>query len=420
MAKSDELDAYLKRPQYFDRQSIRAHHLSEEQQFQDRIRALDTQHLSGWGMVCGAGVQIIYEKDNIFWRVYVSKGYGKTPAGNPIVIEEDQDIDLEEVALACLGNPDSCSIDDSGNDKQQNLCYGYLVVSYVPVEKRKEAGAPDSCQSHDTEYGISGLCYGSKIEFLCHKPYEKESLHCSVQNRHIIDTHRIFSCGKLTFIDPESEYADTLILATIGFTRNGIQTIDLETDRHQLIPYSILLDYVHCLNERLESIDRKLYKKKKHWDTLDYYKYDIAKGRKISLNDFDYLTATMKKKLINAEIENADALYHAGEEKLIEVLGKNKQDLAQDLLEDARSKMERPEPLPAPVGETNLHEESKVSIDELEMLNEDDKKSLEADGIYSVAGAMTLTEKTLVDKYSFDEAKARAVVSTVRKRVFRP
>ncbi|MCO7223319.1 hypothetical protein [Pleionea sp. CnH1-48] len=424
MAKSDKEKGYIKRPEYFERQSIRAKHLTEEQRFQDRVRVMDTQFFTGWGMVCGGGVT--HSKKNESWTVTVYEGYGKTPLGNPVLLDGTVEFDIREKAFHCLGQPDACSLDDDYDDDYQEkyLCRGYLVAKYKALEERREAAAPDRCHSHDTDYGISGYCYGVELDFLCEKPYEKTHRECSGKMKRTFQTHRIFPCQQLDFVHPQHPHSDTVILATIYFSRQGIHSIDLVTDRHQLVPYPILLDYVTCMTDAIDELYQgyspKQPEKKKKSRPLDVYKYDSSKGKKKAVEEFSVLTNPQKKKLKEAELANADAIYKADRDVLIEVLGANKEALVDDLLEEAKEKMKREKELPVFVEAIDVEHHDSVSIDDIEILNEEEKVALEAADIYSMAGAATLSESELVENFAFEETRAKALIDTIRGRVFSP
>ncbi|TDF38598.1 hypothetical protein EYS14_13125 [Alteromonadaceae bacterium M269] len=418
MARHDRQPGYIKRPIYFERQAIRATHLTEEQAFQDRIRTMDTQFYSGWGMVCGGGVS--HSRQDNAWAVTVYEGYGRTPLGNPIVLESSVDLDIHDRAMQCLGNPDACSLDeDEQNEKL--VCRGYLVANYKALEERLEAAAPDHCHNHDTQYSIGGYCYGVELDFLCDKPYSKTHRPCSGKMRRTLLTHQIFPCQQLDLIEPDHPYADCLILATIFFDRQGIQKIDLTQDRHQLIPYPVLLSYLVCMTGAIDDldIDTPVEKPKHSKRLLDVYKYDSAKGRKKTVDEFAVLNRSQKKKLRDAQLVNAEVIYNADMESLIEVLGTDKESVVDDLLEEAKEKMRREKELPVFIEAIDVEQHDAVSIDDIDMLSAEEKRKLESADIYSLAGAATLSESQLVDNLAFEESRAKALVDTIRGRVFR-
>ena len=224
--------SYLQRPAYFDRQVIRAIHLSSEQDYQDQLKALDAQYLSGWGMVFGGVVTKV--NANRSWDVQISPGYGKTGSGEPIYIETVQNLNLEEWAENCLGDPELCQLhvenEGLGRGRQNQQCTGYLVARYQQVDTLREARAPNTCRDHDNRPGISGHCYGVTFALLCENPFVGNEL---------------------------GQFSDSLILATIRFNQQGIGNIN-QHDRQQLLPYAELLAVVERQTRDIDDLKAKL------------------------------------------------------------------------------------------------------------------------------------------------------------------
>jgi hypothetical protein len=80
----------LERPRYYPRQLVTPDDMTLEQDyFRQRLR-LHNRLLHGWGVVCGAQVEVATKA----WHVIVKQGYVLGPYGDEIYIEKDQCINV--------------------------------------------------------------------------------------------------------------------------------------------------------------------------------------------------------------------------------------------------------------------------------------------------------------------------------------
>lgn len=163
-----------KRPRYFDRQQLSAEDFSLAQNNHlERDRQL-SQHLHGWGIVCGATVQ-----QQARLRVAVSRGFGITPSGQDLHIPAIPDLYLGElIAKLCKEPATKCSddirnirpsaspADDDGIVSEAPPKLLYLIARYAERDTQPQPAFPEDCQHVGNRMQYSRTCSGVSIEML--------------------------------------------------------------------------------------------------------------------------------------------------------------------------------------------------------------------------------------------------------------
>jgi hypothetical protein len=155
----------IERPRFFPRQLVTSDDLTLGQEyFRNRLRRMN-RYLHGWGVVCGARVDISKQA----WCVVLHPGYILGPYGDEIVIETDICFDLRTRCLS-IGGGDACDdivIDPLCPDRtvstRQPDAPLYVALRYKELPARPVRVQPVGCGCDDTSCEFSRWQDGYEI-----------------------------------------------------------------------------------------------------------------------------------------------------------------------------------------------------------------------------------------------------------------
>lgn len=161
------LEGTLQRPRYFPRQLITPDEMTLEQQyFRDKMRR-HNRLLHGWGVVCGARVCEVINKDgnHVPWKVCVKPGYILGPYGDEIIIEGERIVDLRKcsVTVTAVEYPGEVIDPWCSEVEEPPESPLYLAVRYKQVMTRPVRVQPVGCGCDETRCEYSRWCDGYEI-----------------------------------------------------------------------------------------------------------------------------------------------------------------------------------------------------------------------------------------------------------------
>lgn len=164
----------LERPRYYPRQLITADDLTLEQDYvRDKLRR-HNRLLHGWGVVCGAKLDI--PQSNPAWKLLVKQGYVLGPFGDEIWIERDVCVDLRTRCYPVDWMDDPCS--PCADDSLQPAITGgtvHVAVRYQELRARPVRVQPTGCGCDDSPCEYSRWRDGYEICMLDECPETHEN-----------------------------------------------------------------------------------------------------------------------------------------------------------------------------------------------------------------------------------------------------
>jgi hypothetical protein len=169
------LNETLQHPRFYPRQLITPTELTLEHDYLHDMLRRHNRLLHGWGVVCGAAVDLSHAADGSVekWAVVVKPGYVLGPYGDEIVIGGDYRLDLR-------GEGTSGSASDLGYGQPDPWCSDvtvtrtpgalYVAVRYREVMARPVKAQPAGCGCDDSRCEYSRLCDGFEIQALDQAP----------------------------------------------------------------------------------------------------------------------------------------------------------------------------------------------------------------------------------------------------------
>jgi hypothetical protein len=166
------------RPRYYARQLVTPTELNlEASYFLDRLRR-HNRLLHGWGVICGALVCRVVDKDGKAqpWKVKIMPGALIDQYGNEIEITTERIVDLRSSGVAVSGDDPAGELDDPWchevwtEPKADATGTIWVAVKYHQGMARPVRVQPAGCGCDDTSCEYSRWCDGYKIGFLHQRP----------------------------------------------------------------------------------------------------------------------------------------------------------------------------------------------------------------------------------------------------------
>lgn len=139
----------VERPRYYPRQLITADDLTLEQDYVREKLRRHNRMLHGWGVVCGAKLELPTSKDP--WKVLVKTGYILGPFGDEIWIERDICLDLRTRCYPADTSEDPCN--PCAEDPIQQPSEGgtiHVAIRYRELKSRPVRTQPVGCGCDDS------------------------------------------------------------------------------------------------------------------------------------------------------------------------------------------------------------------------------------------------------------------------------
>lgn len=250
-----------KRPHYFDRQQLSAADLTLEQEYlNERSRQLN-RHLHGWGVVCGAFVQL---SDND--TASLSEGFAITPLGDVLHIPPLNTLQLLsqlELTGCCINNSTHCEdLSDAANPPP---CINQLYLIARPAQLLAEprTGLPEHCAHPGNQPYYSRQCDAIDLQLLCELPplHQPVANNCALLRQLFCQQQRVTSLTSLlqalqscpAAIAAQDNY---VVLATLQLSAPNPTTALPRrivavsyAERRLLMPQQLLQQYFSCLCE---------------------------------------------------------------------------------------------------------------------------------------------------------------------------
>ena len=157
-----------KRPRYFDRQQLSAADLTLEQDYgNERSRQLN-RHLHGWGVVCGAFVQL---NDNN--SASLSEGFAITPLGDVLHIPPVNSLQLLsqlELTGCCIDNSTNCADLSDAANPPQHINQLFLIARPALLLGEPRTGLPENCAHPGNQPYYSRQCDAIDLQLVCELP----------------------------------------------------------------------------------------------------------------------------------------------------------------------------------------------------------------------------------------------------------
>jgi hypothetical protein len=164
----------IERPRYYARELVTPTELNlEASYFLDRLRR-HNRLLHGWGVICGALVCRVADKDGNGqpWKVKIMPGALIDQYGNQIEIATERIVDLRSNGVAVSGDDPAGELDDPWchevwtEPKAETTGTIWVAVRYHLGMARPVRVQPAGCGCDDTSCEYSRWCDGYKVEFL--------------------------------------------------------------------------------------------------------------------------------------------------------------------------------------------------------------------------------------------------------------
>jgi hypothetical protein len=220
------------RPRYYARQLVTPTELNlEASYFLDRLRR-HNRLLHGWGVICGALVCRVVDKDGDAepWKVKIMPGAAIDQYGNEIEIPTERIVDLRSKGVAISGDDPAGELDDPWCHEvwtpPEEAGTIWVAVRYHQGKARPVRVQPAGCGCDDTSCEYSRWCDGYKVEFLHKCP-----------DSHVgkpPDLHDLDGDGHIP-VCPEP-YDPWVVLAVVDFESDGrITKIDNCSCRRMIV-----------------------------------------------------------------------------------------------------------------------------------------------------------------------------------------
>ena len=262
--------SHIKRPRYFDRQQLTAEDLALGQHYHIARTKQLNQHLHGWGVVCGALLDVGSQGN-----ISLDEGFAVSPSGCSMLIPALKSIDLYPlIQNACPDAPTDCDklvkdidIDRTKEDYERGYSTSdepvtlYLIARPVEQATEPKPSIPADCSHQGNTMEFSRLCESVCLDVVCHLPHlhQREPIPCEALHAlfchpanndlgKILKQH--FACPET--IPPEHDYVVLASLITQLMPNERRRVIDgLSYDsRRILMPTHLLQQYLSCLCER--------------------------------------------------------------------------------------------------------------------------------------------------------------------------
>lgn len=250
-----------KRPHYFDRQQLSAADLTLEQEYlNERSRQLN-RHLHGWGVVCGAFVQL---SDND--TASLSEGFAITPLGDVLHIPPLNPLQLLsqlELAGCCINNSTNCEdLSDAANPLPY-INQLYLIARPAQLLAEPRTGLPEHCVHPGNQPYYSRQCDAIDLQLLCELPplHQPATNNCTLLRQLFCQQQRVTNLTSLlqalqscpAAIAAQDNY---VVLATLQLSEPNPTTAIPRSivavsyaERRLLLPQQLLQQYFSCLCE---------------------------------------------------------------------------------------------------------------------------------------------------------------------------
>ena len=355
----------LKHPYFFDRQQLNADDLNLVQHYHaTRIQQLN-QHVVGWGVACGAMVNIIYINNNQqsiadrFGKrptkrpiigsntVTISEGFAITPNGETLYIPPIKQLDLtREIYKACDVPEEDCddaivSLQDKALQDRKKRAreeheekFGrkreitkdqifnevlYLIARPAKIPSKPQPNFPEKCGHPGNQFTHSRFCEAVNIELVCdishiHKNPQKNcesliSLVCQKRKRRASFT-RLYN--ELMACPPTVREQDNyVVLAEIRLSNPNYYQDD-DDDQHYGYGYGYGYQRDDYANDyprnytKEEAIERrkaqsKIEKQRKKYGNVIFIRNIINEARKLLLSN-DLLYQTIQCLCSDSEV----------------------------------------------------------------------------------------------------------------------
>lgn len=260
----------VKRPRYFDRQQLAAQDLALGQNYYIARTKQLNQHLHGWGVVCGAILDV-----QATGQVGLSEGFAVSPSGCSMLLPAITDLDFAPLfQKACGDEPADCKggIDDipTGSptpapsrpplpDDLPEIMF--LVARPIEQATDPRPSIPDDCTHQGNTMEYSRTCESICLEIVCELPplhqtdivpcEDLNALFCSRENADIGQILRQnFACPEA--VTPEQDYVVLATLITRITPNERRRVVDgvRYDSRRLLLPTQTLQQYLSCLCDR--------------------------------------------------------------------------------------------------------------------------------------------------------------------------
>lgn len=247
-----------KRPHYFDRQQLSAADLTLEQEYlNERSRQLN-RHLHGWGVVCGAFVQL---SDND--TASLSEGFAITPLGDVLHIPPLNTLQLLsqlELTGCCINNSTNCEdLSDAANPPPY-INQLYLIARPAQLLAEPRTGLPEHCAHPGNQPYYSRQCDAIDLQLLCELPplHQPVANNCALLRQLFCQQQRVTSLTSLlqalqscpAAIAAQDNY---VVLATLQLNPTTALPRRIVAvsyaERRLLLPQQLLQQYFSCLCE---------------------------------------------------------------------------------------------------------------------------------------------------------------------------
>ena len=250
-----------KRPRYFDRQQLSAADLTLEQDYaNERSRQLN-RHLHGWGVVCGAFVQL-----HDINTASLSEGFAVTPLGDVLHIPPINSLQLLsqlELTGCCIDSSSNCEELSDAANPAQHINQLFLIARPALLLGEPRTGLPEHCAHPGNQPYYSRQCDAIDLQLVCELPplHQPAPNNCALLRQLFCQQQRVTSLTSLLQtlqscpgeISSEQNY---VVLATIQLDEpNPTAVIPRRiiavsySERRLLLPQQLLQQYFSCLCE---------------------------------------------------------------------------------------------------------------------------------------------------------------------------
>ena len=250
-----------KRPRYFDRQQLSAADLTLEQDYtNERSRQLN-RHLHGWGVVCGAFVQL---HDNN--TASLSEGFAISPLGDMLHIPPINSLQLLsqlELTGCCIDNSSNCEELSDAANPSQHINQLFLIARPALLLGEPRTGLPEHCAHPGNQPYYSRQCDAIDLQLVCELPplHQPVPNNCALLRQLFCQQQRVTSLTSLLQtlqscpgeISSEQNY---VVLATLQLDEpNPTAVLPRRiiavsyAERRLLLPQQLLQQFFSCLCE---------------------------------------------------------------------------------------------------------------------------------------------------------------------------